>query len=82
MNTPKNLRKVSLFEAEKLFLMKVTFKHSKNQLKLLLSAENYGEAKDLTENYFVENPIKKDWVSNITGNAINYNFGLRIKTDE
>ncbi len=82
MNTLKELRKVSMVEAKKLFLMKVTFKHSKNPLKLLISAENYGEAKDLIENYFIENPIKKNWVSNITGNAINYDFGLRIKTDE
>ena len=81
MKNPTNLRKVSLFEAEKLFLMKATWKNAKEPVKFLVSAENYGEAKELTEEYFNE-LNKTSFPSSITGNAINYDFGLRIKTDE
>ena len=75
------LRKVSLFDAENLFLMKVTFKNAKNSIKILVSAENYGEAKELTETYF-QQLNNGSQLTSVIGNQINYDYGLKEKTDE
>jgi hypothetical protein len=74
------LRKVSLFDAESLFLMKVTFKNA-NPIKILVSAENYGEAKELTQTYF-QQLNNGSQLTSVIGNQINYDYGLKEKTDE
>lgn len=75
------LRKVSFFEAENLFLMKVCFKKIK-PIKILVSADNYGEAKELTEAYFQQINSSKFETTSVIGNQINYDYGLKEKTDE
>lgn len=77
-------RNVHAYEPVKFFLMKCNAKKSgfkTTSFKFLVQAETYADAKEMTEDYVKKQLKSKVSITNITGNAINYEYFLK-ETEE
>lgn len=81
----EDFRNVLAYEPDKFYLMKCNIKrdgHKTKTVKFLVNAEDYAEAKELTNDFVKQHIHSMSSISNITGNEIGYDYLLKEKQEE
>lgn len=80
-----DFRNVLAYEPDKFYLMKCNIKrdgYKTKTVKFLVNAEDYAEAKELTNDFVMQHKHSESSISNIIGNEIGYEYLLKEKITE
>lgn len=82
LQTPRH--STLIFKPQKTWVMRINIKVAKGKpttIKLLVQAEDYITAKEIAEDFVNQYTESKVYISNVTGNALDYEYLLKHKPD-